>query len=196
VGGRDPGAGRGLRDAADRELADGLAAQDEAALAEVVRRHRPAVVAFARRLTGDAARAEEIAQEVVMRLWERPERYDATRGTIRSFLMATTHGRALDAMRSDTARGHRERRHVAEPAPPPPSVESTVIARTVAQEVNSAIATLPETERQVVELSYLAGQTYREVARRLDLPEGTVKSRIRSGLGRLRRELAGRDLHS
>ena len=81
-------------------------------MAEVVRRHSGPVLAFARRLVGDSARAEEIAQEVFLRLWERSTTFDTTRGTLRAFLLAITHGRALDVVGSDAARRGREERDV------------------------------------------------------------------------------------
>ena len=88
----------------DGALAAAITRRDEAAMAEAVRRHRDPVFGFARRLVGDSSRAEEITQEVFLRLWERSARFDQQRGTLRAFLLAITHGRALDVIRSDSAR--------------------------------------------------------------------------------------------
>ena len=90
-----------LDDAEDDELVGALRGGDEAAMAVIMRRHREPVVAFARRLVGSHARAEEVGQEVFVRFWERADRYDSRRGTVRAFLLALTHGRAIDAVRSD-----------------------------------------------------------------------------------------------
>ena len=178
----------------DHELVAAITRRDEAAMAEAVRRHRGPVLAFARRLVGDSARAEEISQEVFLRLWERSSRFDAQRGSLRAFLLAITHGRALDVMRSDASRHARERRDALRTSAPSGGVEAEVIAQTVASAVHRALAQLPDTERRAVELAYLGGHSYRTVARILDEPEGTVKSRIRSGLAKLRSLLAAQDL--
>ena len=178
----------------DRELVARIARRDESAMAEVMRRHRAPVLAFARRLVGDAGRSEEIAQEVFLRLWERSDGFDAQRGTLRAFLLAITHGRALDVMRSDAARFARERRDALRTRSPEPGVESRVVARSVADAVQNALAQLPDVERRAVELAYFGGHSYRAVAALLDEPEGTVKGRIRSGLAKLRAALAAQDL--
>jgi RNA polymerase sigma-70 factor (ECF subfamily) len=183
-----------LGEADDRELVAEITRRDEAALAEAVQRHRAYVVAFARRLVGDHDRAEEIAQEVFLRLWERSERFDAERGSLRTFLLAVTHGRALDVVRSDAARRAREERDAARTSTFTQEVDSQVVAQTVASATRVALAQLPDDERRAVELAYVGGHSYREVARLLNEPEGTVKSRIRSGLARLRTALTAQDL--
>jgi RNA polymerase sigma-70 factor, ECF subfamily len=184
-----------LGDVDDRELVAAITRRDEVAMAEAVRRHRAPVLSFARRLVGDSGRAEEISQEVFLRLWERSSRFDAQRGSLRAFLLAVTHGRALDVMRSDAARQAREKRDAARTRSPEAGVEAEVVAQTVADAVHHALAQLPDNERHAVELAYLGGHSYRAVARMLNEPEGTVKSRIRSGLAKLRTLLAAQDLH-
>jgi RNA polymerase sigma-70 factor (ECF subfamily) len=183
-----------LDEADDAALVAALGRRDDAAMAEIMRRHKAPVLAFARRLVGDNSRAEEVAQEVFVRLWERSSRFDVQRGTLRSFLLALTHGRALDVVRSDTARRRREEDH-----DPPSSrtteVEAQVVAQSVADAVRRALSQLPVAERQPVELAYFGGHSYRTVAAMLGEPEGTVKSRIRSGLAKLRVALAAQDLH-
>jgi len=178
----------------DGELVAAINRRDDAAMAEAVRRHRGPVLAFARRLVGDSGRAEEISQEVFLRLWERSSRFDAERGSLRSFLLAVTHGRALDVLRSDTARVARERRDAVRTIPPETGVEAQVVALTVADAIRQALAQLPEHDRNAVELAYLGGHSYRAVARMLNEPEGTVKSRIRRGLAKLRELLAAQEL--
>jgi RNA polymerase sigma-70 factor, ECF subfamily len=178
----------------DGALVAAIAARNEAAMAEAVRRHRTPVLAFARRLVGDSGRAEEISQDVFLRLWERSSHFDTQRGSLRAFLLAITHGRALDVIRSDVARQAREKRDAVTTSTTGPGVDSEVVARTVSDAVRHALGRLPENERRAVELAYLGGHSYRAVARMLDEPEGTVKGRIRSGLARLRAELAAQDL--
>ena len=183
-----------LDDAEDDELVAALGGGDEVAMAVIMRRHREPVVAFARRLMGDRARAEEVGQEVFVRLWQRADRYDRNRGTLRAFLLALTHGRALDALRSDRARARREEREAAHRVDDAHGADTPVVARTVAEAVRRALAELPDAERQAVELAYVGGHSYRAVASMLGEPEGTVKSRIRHGLARLRTALAAQEL--
>jgi len=178
----------------DAELVVRIGQRDERALGEVLRRHRGPAIAFARRIVADDALAEEVGQEVFLRLWQEPQRYDRNRGALRSFIMAQMHGRALDRLRSDTARRRRELSDAARSPDRHETAEESVIGRAVATEVRDAVATLTEQERSAVELAYFGDHSYREVARILDLPEGTVKSRIRSALSKLREELAERAL--
>jgi RNA polymerase sigma-70 factor (ECF subfamily) len=173
----------------DAELTDAIARADEQALGEAYRRHASASRSLALRLVGDRALADDVVQEVFVRLWTQAGRFDSSRGTLRSYVLAQTHGRSLDLVRSETARRRREERE-ARMGTATVDVEREAIANTVADDVRRALASLPEEEREPVELAYLGGLPYREVAARLGLPEGTAKSRIRSGLSRLRRALA------
>lgn len=182
-----------LADIDDAALMRALGA-DDGAMAEIVNRHRAAVTGFARRLVGDQGRAEEIAQDVFTRLWERRERFDPDRGTLRAFLLALTHGRSLDVQRSDSARSRRETATAAREPRAAPGADTPVVARSVAAAVRDALDALPEQERRPVELAYYGGHSYRAVADMLGEPEGTVKSRIRSGLARLRANLSALDL--
>lgn len=178
----------------DSELVAAIARGDDVAMAEVVRRHREPVVAFARRLVGDHARAEEICQEVFVRLWERSDRFDPQRGALRAFLLAMTHGRALDVVRSDVARRRREERDVEWVSDSGRGTDEQVVGRTVADTMRNALSLIPESERRALELAFFGGFSYRTVASMLDEPEGTVKTRIRTGLARLRALLADKDL--
>ena len=175
-----------IRDASDAILVVGVGRYRQEALAEAYRRHAGAVFALARRLLVDRAMAEEVVQEVFLRLWHRPDKFDPERGSLRSFLLAQTHGRSVDILRSEVSRRQREGRDARETAEAGYDIEHAVVDLAVADEVREAMAVLPAGERAAIELAYFAGHTYREVATLLDEPEGTVKSRIRSGLRRLR----------
>jgi len=181
---------RSLTDASDTALVVAVGRWHEDALAELFRRHAGAVFGLARRVLGDAGRAEEVVQEVFVRLWNQPERFDPERGSLRSFLLAQTHGRAVDVLRSDSARKEREENDARRAAEAGYDVEREVWDLAVAETVRKALHSLPEDERRAIELAYFGGCTYREVAVALGAPEGTVKSRIRSGLKRLRVSLA------
>lgn len=183
-----------LADAAERDLVARLHDRDDAAMTEIMRRHRRPVLAFARRLVGDQARAEEVTQDVFVRLWEKCDRFDVRSGTLRSFLLAITHGRSIDLQRSDLARRRREERDARQRPRSVPDVQGRIVEQSTATALRAALGGLPEVERAAVELAYFGGHSYRRVAAMLGEPEGTVKSRIRSGLARLRIALAEQDL--
>lgn len=178
------------RDASDAALVVAIGRWQQAALAEAYRRHGGAVFALARRLLGERAHAEEVVQEVFLRLWNAPERFDPGRGSLRSYLLAQAHGRAIDLLRAERARRLREDRDARATAGAGYDLEREVMDLAVAEHVKAALDGLPTGERRAIELAYFGGHSYREVAVLLDEPEGTVKSRIRSGLRRLRAGLA------
>jgi RNA polymerase sigma-70 factor (ECF subfamily) len=181
-----------VEQASDSNLVIAIGRWREQALAEVYRRHGGAVHALARRIIRNDAPAEEITQEVFLDLWNRPEKFDAQRGTLRSFLLARTHGKSVDYVRSETSRRNREERTSRETATAGYDIDHEVWDMAVAEQVHEALEALPDDLRKPIELAYFGGHTYREVAEMLRQPEGTVKSRIRSGLGHLRVNLAER----
>jgi RNA polymerase sigma-70 factor, ECF subfamily len=178
-----------LKDASDAALVVAIGRYRDDALAEVYRRHAGAVFALARRVVNDKQMAEEVVQEVFLRLWNAPDKFDPARGSLRSYLLAHTHGRAVDLLRSESSRKRREEKDARHAAEGGYDLEHEVWDLAVADHVRTAIDRLPEGERNAIELAYFKGLTYREVAALLDQPEGTVKSRIRSGMRRLATEL-------
>ncbi|HEV3226869.1 MAG TPA: sigma-70 family RNA polymerase sigma factor [Acidimicrobiales bacterium] len=175
-----------LSNASDAALVVSISRYHQEALAEAYRRHGGAVFGLARRLLNDTAIAEELVQEVFLRLWNQPEKFDPARGSLRAYLLAHCHGRSVDVLRSDTSRRRREERDALRTAEAGYDLEHEVWDLTVAEQVRDAVQQLPKGERDAIELAYFGGHTYREVARLLEEPEGTVKSRIRSGLRRMR----------
>jgi RNA polymerase sigma-70 factor (ECF subfamily) len=178
-----------LTDASDAQLVLAIARWRQDALAEAYRRHAGAVSALAARVLASRTLAEEVVQEVFLRLWHQADRFDPARGTLRSYLLAQAHGRAVDLLRSESARRGREERQHRARAEAGYDLEHEVLDLTVAEQVREALDTLPAEERRAITLAYFDGLTYREVAAHLDQPEGTVKSRIRNGLRRLREGL-------
>lgn len=183
-----------LQEMSDGGLVVAIARYREEALAEAYRRHAGAVFALARRVLADLTTAEEVVQEVFLRLWTQPDKFDPDRGSLRSYLLAQTHGRSVDLLRSDTSRRRREEREARQTAEGGYDLEHEVWDLTVADRVKEVVAVLPAAERRAIELAYFGGHTYREVATLLGEPEGTVKSRIRAGLKRMRAVLKSSDL--
>lgn len=175
--------------ASDGALVVAIGRYHDTALAEVYRRHGGAVHALAARVLGHGPQADDVAQEVFLELWRRPERFDPGRGTLRTFLLTMAHARAVDLLRSEAARRAREDRTARETATAGYDLEHHAWDLAVAEQVRAALADLPEAERRAIELAYFNGHTYREVATILGEPEGTIKSRIRAGMRRLRTRL-------
>lgn len=175
----------------DADLVASVTERDEAALATLYQRHGAAVWGLARRVTGDPQAAEEVTQTVFLELWSHADRFDPARGAVRSWLLAQSHGRAVDHVRSETARRRRQDRDAQlSLVPPSAEVEIAVHSAALAADVRRAVEALPPGEREAILLAYFGGHSYRETAQLLDQPEGTVKSRIRSALQNLRRTLA------
>ena len=179
-----------LDEVSDAQLVTSIARYSEVALAEAYRRHGGAVFGLAKRVLQNPTEAEDVTQEVFLRLWNQPDRFDPDRGSLRSFLLAQAHGRAVDAVRSSSSRRARESRDAMRTAEAAYDMQHEVWDLAVADQVAHAMGELPDEERRAIELAYFDGRTYREVAHLLDQPEGTVKSRIRNGMRRMRAVLA------
>jgi RNA polymerase sigma-70 factor (ECF subfamily) len=177
------------RAAGDGDLALAIRDGDRQALEEIYTRHGGPCFALARRVTADRVLAEEVVQEVFLALWRRSDGFDPDRGSMRSYLFAHVHGRSVDLVRAETARRAREQREALRRPESDTDLDRAVADLAEAEAIRRALADLSEGERDAIELAYFGGHTYREVATLLEVPEGTVKSRIRSGLLRLRAAL-------
>jgi RNA polymerase sigma-70 factor (ECF subfamily) len=168
-------------DETDVRLHERLVAGEDDALAEAYDRWSALIYSLAVRITNDHAAAEDVTQDVFVSLWERPERFDPDRGALRTWLCLLARSRAIDWLRRAAAR---ERVHAATAARPAiqGEVDDALIWETEAKVVREAIHALPDPQRDAVVLAYRHGRSYRQVARELDIPEGTAKSRLRGAL--------------
>jgi RNA polymerase sigma factor (sigma-70 family) len=175
-------------DQSDAQFHERLVAGDDDALAEVYDLWSPLVHTVALRVTGDRAAAEDVTQDVFVHLWERPEKYDPQRGALRSWLCMLARSRALD---SNRRRQVRARYHATAGAmvTDQAKVDDAITWEAEVKVVRSAVETLPEPQRAALLLAYYQGHTYREVARELEIPEGTAKSRMRVALATVAKRL-------
>lgn len=178
-----------VSESTDAALVVAIGRWDADAFAETYRRHAGVVFSFAWRTLGDRQAAEEVTQEVFLALWEHPERFESERATLRTYLLVQTRGRCLDAARSSSRRQQREERSVRLTPTSDADLELELWDLTVGDQVRTALQTLSRDERRAIELAYFGGRSYREVARVLGEPEGTIKGRIRAGLLKLRDRL-------
>lgn len=169
----------------------GARLRDESALAILYDRYSGLVYTLALRVVGDRDLAEEVMQDVFLRCWHGTEQYDPTRGTLPGWLLGIARNRAIDVVRS---RQHQARLREREPLPEPGPHEIGVPDRAeeilLREMVSQALTELSAPQRAAIELAYYGGLTQAEVATQLGEPLGTVKTRIRDGLRRLRRVLA------
>lgn len=180
---------RSVRGRSDAALVAAAARGDRHAFAEVYRRYGPQGYGLARRLCGED-RAKEVIQQVFLEMWEKPHRFDPDRGSLRAFLLMQVHGRSIDRIRSDGSRQAREFSRVLVPETPVAGIEAAVLTRSAGDKLWQLLSALPAGQRDAIVLAYVQGYTYRDVADLLGAPEGTIKSRIRAGLVRLRLALS------
>ena len=178
----------------DHALVSAVLRRDQGALGEIYRRYGGAVWSLSRRVCRDAGLAEEVCQTVFAELWSRPDRFDPSRGRLRPWLLTQAHARAVDAVRSEEARRRRHEREAQLSPPAAVEFESSVQASAIADDVRRAVDQLHPDERDVIQLAYFGGHSYRQTAALLGAPEGTVKSRIRAGLEHLRRALGNEEV--
>jgi RNA polymerase sigma-70 factor, ECF subfamily len=170
---------------------DRLVARDPSALSDLYDQFGSYVFGLAARVIGDRHAAEDVTQEVFLSLWERPEAFEPARGRLRTFLGTLAHRRAVDVVRREEARRRRAAREAATTTPIP-DVGELAMAIVTAEQVRAEVSRLPSEQRAAIELAYFGGRTYRQVAEELGIPEGTAKSRMRLGLGRIARALEAR----
>lgn len=173
----------------DVTLLERIVARDTSALDELYGRFGRPAYSLARRVCVDETLAEDVVQEVFLVVWRDPERFDARRGGVASWLMTLVHHRSVDAVRREVTR----RRRVGAPfdgaetsLPSDPGADHAALGAVEAGKVRDALAQLPEDQRQALALAYFGGYTQREVASLVDVPVGTVKSRMFAGVRKMR----------
>lgn len=170
-----------------QELMNHVARGDTDAFAEVYDRVSGPVFGLVRSVLRDPAQAEEVAQEVMVEVWRRAAHFQEDKGSAMGWIMTLAHRRAVDRVRSAQAATDREEKAaLLDRTPAFDDVTEQVEARLEAEQVRRCLRTLTELQHQSVTLAYYRGLTYREVAELLALPLGTVKTRLRDGLIRLR----------
>ena len=175
----------------DQKLIEALQRNDRDSMAAAYDNYGSLAYALASRVMGANSDAEDVVQESFLALWRQAPRLDAKRG-LRSYLMTIVHNKAVDRLRQ---RGRRPEAVLNEDAPfkAPDSVdpELQAVRLTESEAVRAAMDDLPQDQRRAVELTYFLGMTTNDAATALGVPVGTVKSRLRLALGRMRRRLEG-----
>jgi RNA polymerase sigma factor (sigma-70 family) len=178
-----------LEGAGDRDLVRRLGEGDESAFRDLFHRYGAVSKALATRIVRQPFMAEEIVQEAFLALWRRPDAYRADRGSVRGFILATVHHRAVDHIRREEAQRRRSEEADAGALIEPDVGETVTEAVGLAQErvrIRAALVDLPAEQRRVLEMMYYEGKSQSMIALELDLPLGTVKSRTLLGMRRLR----------
>jgi RNA polymerase sigma-70 factor (ECF subfamily) len=167
-------------------LMERVRARDAGAFEALYDRYHRLVYGVALRVLGEQPSAEDVTQAIFMKLWTDPHSFTA--GNFNAWIVRVARNRALDALRARSARPHEE---LPEALPAEDALEDTALAQIDAGAVRNALAQLPEEQRKLIELGFFGGVTHHEMARTTGVPLGTVKTRIRSGLRRLRAALDG-----
>jgi len=148
------------------------------------------VLGLVRRLLRDHAQSEEVTQEIFLEIWQSAKKYDSSKGGASSWIMTMAHRRAVDRVRASQASRDRDTRiGIRDYSPDYDNVSETVQIKIEHEKVEKAMLRLTELQRQAVTLAYFGGYSHSEVATMLSVPIGTVKTRLRDGMIRLRDEL-------
>jgi RNA polymerase sigma-70 factor (ECF subfamily) len=180
------------REDPDRPLMARVDSRDADALAALYDRHAGRLLGLARRILGDGGDAEEVLQEVFLWAWRSSSAFDPARGNVLTWLMIATRSRSIDRLRARRPASRPEIRSLDEiPEGPAGSddVEASSASRQFEAICRAAVGQLPEDQRRALELAYFEGLTHQEIAARTEAPLGTVKTRVRLGLMKLRERM-------
>ena len=179
--------------AADQAALERMERGDERALAELYDRHARLVYSLALRILQDAGDAEDVVQEVFAQAWQQASRYDVRRGTVAAWLLVRARSRALDRLRARRTRPDLAGTplRAVEIADSADAADVQLVSAEQVARVREALAGLPVSQRAALELAYYEGLSHAEIATRLDQPLGTIKTRIRLAMIKLRESLGG-----
>jgi RNA polymerase sigma-70 factor (ECF subfamily) len=182
----------------EAELLVQVAAGDERALAALYDGMSSLAYGLALRVVGNADLAEDVVQDAFMRIWHRADRYDPARGAARPWVLRVVRNVAIDRIRSGDARVRAETRSHEDVAlaPVPEQPDETASRSQRSQSLRRALAELPPEQRRAIEIAYFEGLSHSEIAERERMPLGTVKTRIRDGVLRLREKFMGTPAHA
>jgi RNA polymerase sigma-70 factor (ECF subfamily) len=186
---RDQNAGE-LTPQSQNDLLAQVAEGSQEAFSELYDQLAPRVFGLVRRLLKDFAQSEEVAQEVFLEIWQTASRYDPTKGGASTWILTMAHRRAVDRVRASQSSRNRDTRIGIRDFPTAyDSVAESVEITVEHERVAEAMSRLTELQRQAITLAYYGGFSHSEVAEQLHVPVGTVKTRLRDGMIRLRDEL-------
>jgi len=168
-------------------VADG----DQAAFASLYDVLVPSVYGVVKRVLRDPSQADEVTQEIFVEIWKQASRYDVTRGGVRTWAVTIAHRRAVDRVRSEQSHRNRQASVGAASLELQATPEDDAMDADDRSRARAAMATLPSAQREALELAFYDGLTHVQIADRLDVALGTVKTRIRDGLIRLRTTMGG-----
>lgn len=177
---------------ADEELMGQVSDLDADAFAIIYDRHVGAAFALAYRILGREQMSEDVLQEAFMIIWKSANRYDAGKGSCRSWILTIVHHQAVDYVRKITRSRQRAvtNDEAAEQVPDTgPGPQQQTVDGAVGDRLLSALETIPDQQRQAIEMAYYGGFTHREIAETLAIAPGTVKGRIRLGLEKMYKEI-------
>jgi RNA polymerase sigma-70 factor, ECF subfamily len=170
-------------------LVQSIATGDQLALHALYERAHRIVFTLVMRITANRETAEELTIDVFHDVWRRASRYDPANGTVLGWIMNQARSRAIDRLRFDSRKKRSHDGHQEPPAEPAADPRDVIELREQGQSLRKALAALTSDERHAIETTFFAGLTHAEAALRLDQPLGTIKTRIRSGLHKLRQTL-------
>lgn len=186
-----------LAGADDTELCSMVVSGDGPALEELYDRYSRVVMSFSMRMLAETAAAEELTQEVFFRVWRQAGSYQAGRGTFATWLLSITHNMAIDELRRRKRRPQRADMEdpvatISNFVSSDRSIDDHAWISVLRDEMRLALAQLPDSQRHPIELAYFRGLTQREVAEVLNEPLGTIKTRMRLGMRKLREQMEKR----
>lgn len=173
----------------DEELLEGIRSRDVGALEALYDRYRSHAFALAYRIAGNAEAAEEVLQDAFMSVWRQGATYQERLGKVRPWLLSIVHHRAIDSVRGSAARRNTLALEEAWMRPSEQDVFRDAYGAVQREQIMRALAQLPEEQRTAVEMAYFQGHVFTDIASKTGVPVGTVKSRVRLALGKLRQLL-------